>query len=97
MVSFEFSIIGSEFNAHDDNVDVEIKLDNGEVFYATFFTIANIESLFKKNRDTGECKDGLYLWASDMILVEKLSEPVIRNTIDDLIKTGELGMACSKQ
>ncbi len=97
MVPFEFSIIGSEFNADDDNVDVEIKLDSGEMFYATFFTITNIASLFKKNRDTGECKEGLYLWASDMILVEKLSESVIRNTIDDLIKAGELDMACSKQ
>ena len=53
MISFELTIIGGILDAHDDNVDVEITLDNGEIYYATFFTVANVNSLFKKNKQGG--------------------------------------------
>ncbi len=96
MITFELLITSDEFDIYDDNVDVEISLD-GDVYYATFFTLTNIKSLFKKNRNTGECRSGLYLWASDMILVETLSKDVIQHTVEDLITSGELYIACSKQ
>lgn len=96
MSAFDFTIVQKEFDALDDNIDVEIQLESGERYYATFFTIANIKSLFQKNRISGECRQGLYMWASDMILVEQLSQSVVEDTIESLIRTGELSIACSK-
>ncbi len=73
-------------NSEDDNVDVEVHFDNGEKYASTFFTIQNIKSLFEKNKITGECSGGLYFWASDMIIVEKITEDTICATIKNLIQ-----------
>ena len=78
----------------NDNVDVEMTLANGKRYHATFFTLRNIESLFEKNRETGECAEGLYLWASNMILVKKLDHETLIGTIAGLISEGELDAAC---
>lgn len=83
-------------HCHDDNVDVEIHLDNGEAYTATFFTQANVARLFEKNSKTGECAGGLYFWAADMIIVSTLSEAVIRDSVKDLIDADELRLACTK-
>jgi hypothetical protein len=80
-------------NAVNGNVDVEVRLDDGSRWSATFFTLDNIDALFAKNRVTGECASGLYLWATDMILVELLNESTIRRTIDDLRTSGEFTSA----
>jgi hypothetical protein len=79
----------------NDNVDVEVRLSDGSRWSSTFFTINNVKALFAKNRATDECANGLYLWASDMILVERLDESVIRMTIDDLTLSGEFHAAFS--
>lgn len=81
---------------HDSNVDVEVKLCSGVRYFATFFTIQNIASLLQRYKTSGECASGLYFWATDMILVEKLSVDVIRETIKDLISTGEIEIALTK-
>ncbi|MCZ6698842.1 MAG: hypothetical protein O7D94_07935 [Planctomycetota bacterium] len=75
--------------AETDNADVHVHLKNGEHYFATFITIRNIEWLFKKNRATGECASGLYLWCCDMIIVERLTEDAVIRTIDDLLEQGE--------
>lgn len=73
----------------DDNVDVEVILDNGDRYSATFFTLQNIKSLMMRYQKTGECYSGLYFWASDMIIVEELHPDIINKTIQDLIKSNE--------
>ena len=73
----------SEFE--DGNADVHVYLENGEHYFATFFTMRNIESLIKKFRETGECSFGLYFWAAGMIIVEGLSEDTVIRTIDQLL------------
>ena len=79
-----------------DNVDVEVVLADGRRLGATFFTMRNIERLFEKNRATGECRAGLYLWAANMIVVRELSMEVINKTVEDLIEMGELENAFTK-
>ena len=50
-MKFDIRILSNEkLNEKDDNVDVEIILSDGKIFSATFFTIENIKTLFKKNR-----------------------------------------------
>jgi hypothetical protein len=80
----------------DDNVDVEVEFADGSRYAATFFTLKNLESLFKKNERTGECKGGLYLWASDMVIVLTLSEATIDETVAELVATGEFEGAFSR-
>jgi hypothetical protein len=80
----------------DDNVDVEVIFPNGERYWGTFFTLNNIRMLFEKNRHSGECGNGLYFWSVDMVIVETLSEQAIRDTVNHLIDTGELGSALSR-
>ena len=92
---FTYRVLASQsWDEFDDNLDIEITLSDGRQYSATFFTLRNLESLFEKNRRTGECAGGLYFWAVDMILVERLDHETIRATIADLISSGELASAC---
>lgn len=83
-------------NIDDDNVDVEITLPDGQVYSATFFTLANLKSLMAGYRKSGECANGLYVWAADMIVVEKLTRETIQKSIEDMVQTGEIYSACSR-
>ena len=80
----------------NDNVDVQVTFQNGESFSAVFFTLQNIETLMKHYKKTGECADGLYFWASDMVIVQHLSEKTIYETIDKLLVEGEFESVFSK-
>ena len=80
----------------NDNVDVEVTFQNGESFSAVFFTLQNIETLMKHYKKTGECADGLYFWASDMVIVQHLSEKTICETIDKLLAEDEFESVFSK-
>lgn len=93
-VDFELSVIGAqEWDDHDDNIDVEVQFPSGRRYAATFFTIRNIQSLFRKNRETGECLSGTYLWATDMILVENLQRSTLISTINGLLNDHEFDSA----
>ncbi len=80
----------------NDNVDVEVTFQNGGSFSAVFFTLQNIETLMKHYKKTGECADGLYFWASDMVIVQHLSEKTICETIDKLLAEDEFESVFSK-
>lgn len=97
-MNFELTIFSNikDIDVLNDNVDVEIKLNNGRKFIATFFTIENIKSLLHHYQKTGECANGLYIWATDMIIVDRLTEDVIRKSIVDLINNGEIYHACTE-
>lgn len=73
----------------DDNVDVKVYFDDGRTYTATIFTLKNIQSIFEKYEDTGECLSGLYFWTFDMLIVKKLTIEVIERMIADLIESGE--------
>ena len=80
----------------NDNVDVEVTFQNGESFSAVFFTLQNIETLMKHYKKTGECADGLYFWASNMVIVQHLSEKTICETIDKLLVEDKFESVFSK-
>jgi hypothetical protein len=94
---FYVRVVGAQvWDPSTDNLDVEVTLTDGRRFGATFFTLQNVKRLFEKNRATGECLGGLYLWAANMILVETLTMNVIRKTVEDLLDNGELFSAFSR-
>ncbi len=78
-----------EWDYQNDNTDVIVTTNENKRYIATFFTYQNIESLRKKNNETGECFDGKYFWASDMILIDKCSRNNIEKVIQYLINEGE--------
>jgi len=73
-----------DLNPDDDNVDIEVEFDSGERYVATLFTLKNIPSLMKRYESTHECHNGGYFWASDMIVVQKLTKKNIQDTVVDL-------------
>ena len=78
------------------NVDVHVTFPNGKSFSAVFFTLQNIDALMKQYKKTGECAGGSYFWTSDMIVVQKLTEQTICETIDNLLAEGEFESVFSK-
>jgi hypothetical protein len=95
--SFEMEIVGGASQLTDlSNCDVLVTLSAGTRHVATFFTLANIRLLMDRYRESGECANGLYFWASDMIIVEGLTETAIRQTIRDLLDSGEFHDAFSE-
>ena len=94
---FKFRVLGQQhWDTHDDNIDVVIELPTGDKYAATFFTIRNIQSIINKYRATGECESGLYLWASNMVVVNDLERDTIQRTIESLLKDGEFAYACKR-
>ena len=81
---------------NNDNVDVQVTFPNGESFSAVFFTLQNIDTLMKHYKKTGECANGLYFWTSDMLIVQKLTEQTICETIDNLLAQEEFESIFSK-
>jgi hypothetical protein len=77
----------------DDNVDVRIELADGRAFSVTFFTVTNLVTLMTRYGKTGECADGLYVWATNMIVVQMISMAVIEKVARDLVATGEIESA----
>jgi hypothetical protein len=94
---FEVVLPGSpKWDPRNDNLDVEVRFADGRRYSATFFTLSNVETLLRRYARSGECANGLYLWASDMILVETLTLDVIERVVQDLIASGELPKALSE-
>ncbi len=71
------------------NVDVHATFPNGESFSAVFFTLQNIATLMKDYEKTGEGANGLYFWTSDTLIVQKLTEQTICETVDNLLAEEE--------
>jgi hypothetical protein len=69
-------IIGGTVGS-DDNTDVIVTLADGARYVASFFTYENIESLRRRNQETGECSAGKYFWASNMVLIDRLIRIVL--------------------
>jgi hypothetical protein len=78
------------------NVDVQVTFPNGESFSAVFFTLQNIDTLMKHYKKTGEGANGLYFWTSDMLIVQKLTEQTICETVDNLLAEEEFASVFSK-
>ncbi|MGP1906863.1 hypothetical protein ACTSEZ_01765 [Metabacillus sp. JX24] len=78
-----------EWNTDDANLDVVVTLSDHSRWTATFFTYQNIQSLREKNKISGECLHGAYLWGSNMILIDIASSERICRVISDLIERNE--------
>jgi len=73
----------------NDNSDVIVTFESGDKYISTFFTYYNIEWLRQKNQKTGECLNGKYFFATDLILIDKLNREEILKVVNHLIKKDE--------
>lgn len=73
---------------YDDNIDLNIVLPTGRVFFSTFFTILNINYLIQKD-------NALYFWSTDMLVVKDLKKDTIRDVIFNMLEDGYLESICS--
>ena len=78
-----------EWDFLNENTDVIVKFNDGARWVASFFTYRNITKLAEKNKKTGECLNGKYFWASDMILVDEVNRERIEEIIQHLIDENE--------
>ena len=74
----------------DDSVDVRVELADGRTYSLAFFTLTNLETLMARWGKTGECANGMYVCAKNMIVVQEISRAVIRKVVHDLVKTREI-------
>lgn len=95
---FTINVVGvKEWDRFDDNLDIEVAFSDGRKFTATVFTLKNLATLFSKNKETGECANGLYFWASEMLIVEELDETILTSLVESLICEGEFESAFSEK
>ena len=62
----------------NDNIDVNIITENGDVYFATIFTVENIRYLMNKN-------DQRYFWADSMVVVDELDINSIYQIISEIV------------
>jgi hypothetical protein len=89
--SYKITWIEDEFGIDpaDDNVDVTVDFATGERYTATFFTVENLNSIMERYRESGECANGLYIWSSHMIVIERLTKMNVDRAVQDLVQSGE--------
>jgi hypothetical protein len=78
----------------DDNVDVEVHLaSDGSRWGATVFTYRNLDTLMRQWAQSGECRNGLYIWADHMIVVRELTTETLLEVVGDLVEQQQLETA----
>nr|WP_288837200.1 hypothetical protein [uncultured Flavobacterium sp.] len=76
-------------NISNDNIDVNVITENGFVFFATFFTISNIQDLLTRQEE-------VYFWATDMIIITDLEIKTIRKAIFEIVNNEHLSLSFSE-
>ena len=79
---------GEGWDPRDEASDVIVTLPGGERWIASFVAYGHVATLVQRNRESGACLGGSYLWASDLILVEDISRPTIEAVVADLMRDG---------
>lgn len=93
-VEIEILNYKGEEDRYDENLDVFVTYQNKQ-YVGSFFTYKNIESLIAKNKEWGECLNGRYFWASDMILIEEITPELVREVVVEMINDGTFFTAFS--
>jgi hypothetical protein len=74
---------------NNDNIDINVVLQDGGVYFATFFTILNIQTLMMNDGSP-------YFWSTDMIILKDLNIETIKKTVSKIIDDELLEVSFSK-
>ena len=94
-LKFTIEIIGQIQSISNDNVDVYITFENGDKYFATFFTLKNISDLLESYLETGENNNGAFFWSTNMIICKELSMDGFRITVNNLLLSNSFHSAFS--
>jgi len=76
-------------NNQNDNIDINIVLENNNVYFATLFTLKNVIHLMEKESMS-------YFSADSMVIVKNLNEETINKVVEQVIEKEELDSTFSK-
>lgn len=85
-----------EWRPENDAVDVEVWLDDGSRWWATFFAYAYLATLAEKNRATGECLGGRFFRADHAVWVDTTARERIEEVVAELLRIGEFESAFAR-
>lgn len=78
--------------AHDLSgfVDVHVHLHDGRRFTGLFGTLADVQAAMDRYQSSGECLDGRYFWAAQLVLVDRANVETIVAVVEDMAHSGEM-------
>src|SRR3989338_1682456 len=81
----------NDLDEENEALEIYYEAKEGVWYVANFITLKYLKSIFKKNKETGECASGTWFAMQDnMVVLERLSKENIKITIDDLIENSEM-------
>jgi hypothetical protein len=86
-----------EWDSYDCNSDVIVSFESTAKWVATFFTYENIKTLAKRHAENGDCLNGKYFWATEMILVDELTRKRVEEVVAQLLVDDELERVFSRR
>lgn len=72
----------------NDNIDINIYTPNGDIFFATLFTLNNIAGLMQKDQS-------VHFWSDSMVILKDLEKATIKASITAMIEEDYLHHAFS--
>ena len=87
--------VKGQWNPIDDIVDIKATLQDGTSWVATVCSYKHVETLRSKWSESGECLNGQYVWASNLILAVDTSRQTIEAMLTNLLVNGEFKNALS--
>jgi len=75
-------------DAFNDNIDINVVLENGEVYWGTLFTPQNIKNLMEKEGNS-------FFWSIYMVIVSELNPKNIHDLIDSIVDGGVIDQVFS--
>ncbi|MFW0739388.1 hypothetical protein [Flavobacterium sp. T12S277] len=70
-------------NYENDNLDINVVLENKEIFFATLFTTNNIKMLLERDEST-------FFWAHTMVILKDLKKETIKKFVQEAIDSESL-------
>ena len=75
-------------DSFNDNIDINVVLENGEVYWGTLFTMQNIKYLMEKEGNS-------FFWSIYMVIVSELNPKSIHDLINSIVDGGVIDQVFS--
>lgn len=89
-------LVGVESDTEESPWDFEVEDRNGQRYVGVVATLAQLAAIMQRWQTTGECLSGLYLWISDLVVLDTLEPQLLALVVQDLAENGELDKALNK-
>ena len=84
---FKLLVRGLDEDGSVSNVDIELVDAYGARWSATVLTIAEIQRLMRRYRDSGECLSGAFFRVPDLLILDEPTLGSLVAVIEDFVRT----------